>query len=441
MILVENVFQRLTTSLPGQSQVAPGVWAYKPDLAQECSFPSTSAFVCTLRPDLTFSNGHPLTSADVKFSIDRAIRLAVPGSSASALDSVQRIETPDARTVRFVLRRYDKQFGWALAGPAASIVDHTVYSSDAIQARNAPIVGSGPFRVTALENNRLKLARFDRYQGRTPAQLSALQVLTEPDSASVESAMNDHRADLVWRGLSPAALSRLANQVQVSTNRTTAAGFSQQVLPGARVQQLRWNPGSDHRNNRALRAAVADTLQEDRTLDSLVPPQIPGHRAAFPVGGRPHATITWANLIPLTLGFDPSVADGKRTADQLRNQLEATGGLSVQIRADDHDADLQLEDRKAWTPTAISWLQPLLEEPLRSSAATIRQADDQVRTGGPQAASSALTALQTRAAEDKVVLPLTQQNEYIYTASGIKIMPTSFGPGWHLGLWGITRQL
>src|SRR3712207_7726731 len=44
MILVQNVFQRLIMSRPGVSEVAPGVWAYKPDLAQDCSFTSKTVF-------------------------------------------------------------------------------------------------------------------------------------------------------------------------------------------------------------------------------------------------------------------------------------------------------------------------------------------------------------------------------------------------------------
>ena len=37
-------------------------------------------------------------------------------------------------TVRFLLSRVDTQFGWALASPAASIVDEEVYDADQLQA-------------------------------------------------------------------------------------------------------------------------------------------------------------------------------------------------------------------------------------------------------------------------------------------------------------------
>lgn len=439
MILVSNVFQRLTMSAPGDSEVAPGVWAFKPDLARECSFPFKAVFTCILNANVRFSNGDPITSADVKFSIERAIRLDVAGSSASALAALRRIETPDPMTVRFVLSRYDRQFGWALASPAASIVNRKVYDPDELQGTDSPIVGSGPFKVTGFKKNKLVLTRFDDYVGRTPAKLASLQVLTEPDSATIEDAMNAHRSDLVWRGLSSAALTRFGHQIQASPDKTTSSGFSQLALAGARVRQLRWNPASQYRGNEDLREVIAGALQEDRTSDSVVPPQIPGHRASFPLGGKSKAEITWSKRIPLTLGYEPAIPDGGDLANQLRSRLEDTGALSVRLRPGDANTDLLLEDRNAWTPTALAWLQPLLDPALKSSASTIRRAETQARSSDvPATLYSALGTLQSQAAKDNLLLPLTQQDEYVYVRQGAQIAATSFGPGWQLGLWDVS---
>ena len=67
-----NVFQRLMTAEPGQNVL-------KPDAAKDCIVETPKTYVCTLKEDLQFHNGHKLTSSDVKFSIERATRLAVPG--------------------------------------------------------------------------------------------------------------------------------------------------------------------------------------------------------------------------------------------------------------------------------------------------------------------------------------------------------------------------
>ena len=74
---------------------------------------------------------------------------------------MRRVQTPDQKTVRFVLSRPDTQFGWALASPAASIVDEEVYDADRVQDPDEPIVGSGPFLVTKYTGNQLQLSRYD----------------------------------------------------------------------------------------------------------------------------------------------------------------------------------------------------------------------------------------------------------------------------------------
>ena len=43
-----------------------------------------------------------------------------------------------------MLSRVDTQFGWALASPAASIVDEEVYDADQVQDLNDSIVGRAP---------------------------------------------------------------------------------------------------------------------------------------------------------------------------------------------------------------------------------------------------------------------------------------------------------
>ena len=67
----------------------------------------------------------------------------------------------------------------------------------------------------------------------------------------------------------------------------TVSGYTEKTLPGVRVLQLHWAPGSPARRNKALRTAIALALQGDRTSDSLVPAGVPGHVAGFPLGGRP----------------------------------------------------------------------------------------------------------------------------------------------------------
>jgi peptide/nickel transport system substrate-binding protein len=430
-MLALNVFQRLMTADPGESVL-------KPDAARDCIFTSATTYTCTLNEDATFHNGHALTSSDVKFSVARAARLNVAGSSAPLLSSLRRIETPDPLTVRFLLSRVDTQFGWALASPAASIVDEEVYDADRVRRSEDPIIGSGPFSVSAYKTDEIALERYPDYQGRNPAALSNLVYRSVADSAAIEDAIAKNTVDVVWRGLDEAAVTRLRQQA-TNADGTTATGFQQQVLTGTRVLQLEWSPDSRSRGNKALRSAIALALQGDRTSDSLVPGGVPGHVATFPLGGTSNPKVTWDDRINLTLGYDSTQPDGRDIATQIRTRLEDTGGLSVQLRPDE-PADLTLVDRKAWTATALAWLQPYLEAPLPASANTVATTERSFRaTTTDEAANLLLAALQERSATDLVVLPVSQSDEQVFVGPGAEVAETSFGPGWQLGLFGMSR--
>ena len=111
--------------------------------------------------------------------------------------------------------------------------------------------------------------------------------------------MTKGTVEVVWRGLNAAAVTRLGQQVQQNPDGQTASGFTGKTLPGVRVLQLHWAPGSPARRNKALRTAIALALQGDRTSDSLVPAGVPGHVASFPLGGRATPKVTWDNRINL----------------------------------------------------------------------------------------------------------------------------------------------
>jgi peptide/nickel transport system substrate-binding protein len=431
-VLAHNVFQRLMTAGPGQSVL-------KPDAASDCLFTAMTTYTCTLNEELRFHNGHPLTSADVKFSIERATRLNVPGSSASLLSSLRKIDTPDDRTVRFLLSRVDTQFGWALASPAASLVDEEVYDTDRVRDPKDPVVGSGPFSVESLTTDQLRLRRYPDYVGRTPGRISELVYRTVADSATIEDAMTKGTVEVVWRGLDAAAVTRLRQQVQASPEQRTASGFTQTELTGVRVLQLQWSPTSSARRSKPLRSAIAQALQGDRTSSSLVPSGVAGHIESFPLGGKANPKVTWKNRINLTLGYDPTTPNAQDIAIQIRTRLENTGGLSVKLAPGEAGADLSLVDRKAWTATALAWLQPYLDAPLPEVADTVSALETDFRraTPGPRA-DQLLAALQKQTAVDLIVLPFSQSDEYLYARAGVEVSPTSFGPGWQLGLWGIT---
>jgi peptide/nickel transport system substrate-binding protein len=252
--------------------------------------------------------------------------------------------------------------------------------------------------------------------------------------------MSRGAVDVVWRGLDTAAVTRFSQQIRQNPDRQTLNGFTETVLGGARVLQLEWSPNSRMRADKDLRQAIAVALQGDRTSDSLVPTGVDGHTAAFPLGGKAKPKVTWKSRINLTLGYDSTMPNGQDLAAQIRSRLENTGGLSVQLRPGDLNADLNLVDRKAWTSTALAWLQPYLDAPLPAVDSTVSSIENEFRATTDRATADRLLALlQKQAAVDLIMLPISQSDEPLYLRRGVEMSGGSFGPGWQLGFFGISN--
>src|SRR3954469_10249213 len=64
--LIGNIYQNLMTVPAGGNKP-------EPDAAESCEFSDPKTYTCTLKDGLKFSNGDELTSADVKFTLDREL--------------------------------------------------------------------------------------------------------------------------------------------------------------------------------------------------------------------------------------------------------------------------------------------------------------------------------------------------------------------------------
>ncbi|WP_232547889.1 ABC transporter substrate-binding protein [Propioniciclava soli] len=426
-IVALNVFSRLMVVHPEASDL-------KPDLATDCLYTSPTTYRCQLPEDLTFHNGHALTSSDVKFSIERAYRLGAPASSVRLLDALERVEAVDDETIDFVLKWADTQFGYALATPAASIVDEELYDPDAVRPNEGQAVGSGPYQLVTTAADRLVFQRYEEYRGATTGVIDTVELRMVADSAAAEALLVDDEVDVAWRSLNAAARDRLA------AASASEPGVTRLTLEQARLQTLAFNPAGARRDDPTLRAAVATALQPDRTVGSLVPPAVTGSAATFAVGGTPEVPQIPGQRLVLTLAYDPAAPDQRDLAGLVRDRLEARGGMSVQLVTDAASADLVLADGSAWVNTAFGWLQPYVDAPLPGSAekvATLLQAAR--ATTDPLEREALLGEVQAQAAVDLTVVPIAVGDEVVFMAEGVSVEGSPFGPGWQLGLWSFRR--
>ncbi|MBB2986612.1 ABC transporter substrate-binding protein [Terracoccus luteus] len=115
----------------------------------------------TLRDGATFSDGKPVTSADVKFSIDQNRKEEAPFYFLNAV--IKDIKTPDDKTIVFTTKVPWSPLPSTMALYANSIVPKD-YGGKSVDEFNAAPIGSGPFAFDHwTKGSELKLVKNAKY--------------------------------------------------------------------------------------------------------------------------------------------------------------------------------------------------------------------------------------------------------------------------------------
>ncbi|HEX2173862.1 MAG TPA: ABC transporter substrate-binding protein [Dehalococcoidia bacterium] len=151
----------LVKSMPGQP--------FAPSLAESFEIaPDLKSATFKLRDGIKFHNGDPVTPEDVKFTFEN-----YKGASAKLLhDTTERIDTPDARTVRFVFKAPFPDFLMLYGSPATGagwIVPKKYYEQVGPNGFKQRPIGAGPYKFVRFEAGKeLELEAFADYWRKTP---------------------------------------------------------------------------------------------------------------------------------------------------------------------------------------------------------------------------------------------------------------------------------
>ena len=136
-----NLFDNLTSRHP-DGKLYPG-------LATEWKLTDPTTWTFKLRSGVHFHNGDPFTSADAKFSIERTYDPAVKTMVATALSTIDRIETPDPHSLVVRTKKPDPLLPARLAFYGGQIVPKKYLEAVGNEAFNAKPVGTGPVRFAS----------------------------------------------------------------------------------------------------------------------------------------------------------------------------------------------------------------------------------------------------------------------------------------------------
>jgi peptide/nickel transport system substrate-binding protein len=255
----------------------------QPDLAESWTIsPDGKQITFKLRP-AKFHNGDPVTSGDVKFTLERIINPDTKAVARAFFGDVDRIEAPDPRTVILQLKQPNVALLVYLAHPNASIVSAKVTQAaggDLSKKENA--IGSGAFKLVEwAPDNFMRFEAFRDFYIQGQPYLDGVRINIVPDEAGLVAAMRTKAADIALIGDPRVAqtLGREAGASMVSTK------------PSLNYHLLFLNTKRKPLDNLKVRQAIAYAIDRKQIIDTIalgngdqtgpIPPALPQY--ALPV--------------------------------------------------------------------------------------------------------------------------------------------------------------
>ncbi|MBI1775410.1 MAG: ABC transporter substrate-binding protein [Proteobacteria bacterium] len=339
--------------------------------------PDGKTFTLTLRPGLKFADGSPLTSADVKFSLDRA-RNPKNGVWSFTLESIDSVEASSTETVVLKLKQPDPTLAAALATFNAAILPEKAFNAapGATDADKAKVfaekpLGSGPFMLTEWQRNSfMVLKRNPNYwqngeDGKPLPYLDEIRFETIPDDATRILKLKAGEVD----GAEFIPYARAAEL-------KSTPGINMELFPSTRVAYLTMNVRpklKDGTDNPLADTRVRQALNMAVDKDAIVKVVLFGN-------GKPTRSFM-SSSTPMVTGEAPVYPYNVAKAKELLKEAGKDGGFDVSVMAlagnADDAANLQAI-QQMWAQVGVRLKIDLLDSATRT--ARYRAADFQMRT-------------------------------------------------------------
>jgi peptide/nickel transport system substrate-binding protein len=132
-----------------------------------------------------FTDGSPVTSADVKYSFTLASKA---GYFYSRVSNIASIDTPNTGTVVFTLKTPDPLF--------ANMLDIPIIKTDSDKPPQKQLIGSGRYLYKKSGNNAILSYNKSWFRNKTP-QVTAIQLIDMPDDSAISDSLEIGSLDYV----------------------------------------------------------------------------------------------------------------------------------------------------------------------------------------------------------------------------------------------------
>ncbi|HEX8071412.1 MAG TPA: ABC transporter substrate-binding protein [Pyrinomonadaceae bacterium] len=267
---------------------------YVPELAERAeAAPDGLSMTFTLRDNVKFHNGKPLTAADVKYTFDKLLASDSPkaasfyeGTGAARQPLVMGVDAPDARTVVFRLRR-----PWLEL--KANMIPIPVIPEGTFETLGRQPVGTGPYKFVSWNEAAqvVDMTAFDDYWEGAP-NVKQLRVRVILDANTQQAELRAGRVDLaVNTALTPDAYVALTKDPNLQIVQS----------PGANVQWLGFNTQSAPLNDARVRQAIAYAINREDIIKNLLQDQARIAHSMIP-------PESWAYAPGTVYNYDPAKA-------------------------------------------------------------------------------------------------------------------------------------
>lgn len=226
-----------------------------------------SQWTVTLRDDVFFGNGDPLTTEAVEFSFERMKTATV--SSAGLASAVVEMEIVDDQTIIFTLDAPSASFLYVLAEDAGNITNPNVVNAmDADEFNVNPNgAGAGPFEVASfVPGEELVLTAKDDYWG-GPVCIETLRLVHVPGSPATYDALTLGELDAAFLRDAFYEVQQLEEQGGYNIQGSITNGEIVYVLNVGREGTD--SPMQDVRLRQAAAAAIDAELIDERVNEGL----------------------------------------------------------------------------------------------------------------------------------------------------------------------------
>ena len=234
----------------------------QPDLALDYSSdPAATVFTFRLRPNVTFHDGTPFTSADVVATYRAILDPKTVSPAKAALGSLQTIDAVDPLTVRFNCAKSFADFPVAVSHANARIVSAAALGDLGGMATKAN--GTGPFKQDVFDSTRLlRVVRNPAYFIPDLPYLDAVELPLFPDLTAEVQNLLSGTTDVMF-DVQQADYKRIAAAPGVVGQRIKSGRFVNVVM------RMDTKPFNDVRVRNALAMAIDRDTLVDLVLEGL----------------------------------------------------------------------------------------------------------------------------------------------------------------------------